>query len=71
MSHLKRDCPFFDHHVPLSRQTSNGTLFILYLEDGPVLTPLSPYCYIIFVKKKKSIYETHTKQYIKQLYISI
>ncbi|KAE9531414.1 hypothetical protein AGLY_010620, partial [Aphis glycines] len=39
-SRLKWDCPVFGHHVPLSRQTSNGTLFIPFLEDCPVLFPI-------------------------------
>lgn len=38
---LKRFCPFFDYHVPLSRQTTNGTLFIPFPEDGLVFHTIS------------------------------
>jgi hypothetical protein len=34
MSRLKRDCRFFDHHVPLSRQTSNAVVVLTYGQGG-------------------------------------
>jgi len=64
MSRLKRDCNIFDHHVPLSRQTLNGTLFVPFLEDDSVLIIVSPYYYIQYCyMKKKLIKEINTIQY--------
>lgn len=43
---LKRNHPFFQRYAFLFQQTSYKTLFILFLENRPVLSSLTPYYYI-------------------------
>jgi len=62
MSRIKRECSFFDHNIPLSQQISNGTLFILFLKDNPVIP-----CNYINLMNKISKYETNIKQILVYL----